>query len=207
MSVEGKEAAPDPRMISTIVEEIAAHPNQPMSFQIERKGRTQSIEARPTPGINGSGQLGIQLAVKRQYIKTIAKGPIDGIKIAASEFLRLTSEILTGLKDLIFNFSKSADQVSGPIAVIAMGAQVAQLDASQLYLFAAVVNINLAVVNILPLPALDGGYLALLLLESLRGGKKLPQDVEQGVVTSGILLLVALGCVLVVRDTVNLALM
>jgi hypothetical protein len=45
--------------------------------------------------------------------------------------------------------------------------------------FCAIVNINLALVNVLPLPALDGGYLLLLALEALRGGKKLPQKVEQ----------------------------
>jgi hypothetical protein len=45
--------------------------------------------------------------------------------------------------------------------------------------FCAIVNINLAVVNTLPLPALDGGYLVLLALEALRGGKKLPEKFEQ----------------------------
>lgn len=43
--------------------------------------------------------------------------------------------------------------------------------------FCAIVNINLAVVNMLPLPALDGGYLAILLLEAVRGGQKLPEKV------------------------------
>eukprot|EP00210_Caulerpa_lentillifera_P008285 g7906.t1 len=207
LSVEGKETAPDPKMITSIIEAIAAHPNQPMRFQIKREDTVQSLVATPSTGPDGAGQLGIQLVAKRELLQTVAKGPIDGVHLASSELIRLTGEILTGLKNLVLNFSKSADQVSGPIAVIAMGAQVAQLDAPQLYLFAAVVNINLAVVNILPLPALDGGYLALLLLELLRGGKKLPQDVEQGVMASGILFLVALGCVLVVRDTVSLGLL
>ena len=57
----------------------------------------------------------------------------------------------------------------------------------------------------LPLPALDGGYLALLVLEGLRG-KKLPQDVEKGFMASGFLLLTAMGVVLVVRDTLNIVL-
>jgi membrane-associated protease RseP (regulator of RpoE activity) len=45
--------------------------------------------------------------------------------------------------------------------------------------FCAIVNINLAVVNVLPLPALDGGYLVLLALEAARGGKKLPEKFEE----------------------------
>lgn len=56
----------------------------------------------------------------------------------------------------------------------------------------------------LPLPALDGGYLVLLALEAVRGGKKLPQEVEKGFMASGFLLLTAMGMGLVVRDTINL---
>ena len=70
-------------------------------------------------------------------------------------------------------------QVSGPIAIISVGADVARTDKAGLFSFAAIVNINLAVVNTLPLPALDGGYMVLLLIEALRGGKKLDSEVEQ----------------------------
>ena len=70
--------------------------------------------------------------------------------------------------------------------------------------FAAIININLAVVNMLPLPALDGGYLALLLVEALRGGQKLDRGLERGFMASGFLLLTAMGMALVVRDTINL---
>jgi membrane-associated protease RseP (regulator of RpoE activity) len=66
------------------------------------------------------------------------------------------------------------------------------------------VNINLAAVNLLPLPALDGGYLLLLAVEAARGGKRLPQSLEQGVMASGLLLMMFLGVGLVIRDTMNL---
>ena len=50
------------------------------------------------------------------------------------------------------NFAKTADSVSGPVAIVAVGAEVARADATGLFQFAAIVNINLAVVNLLPLP-------------------------------------------------------
>jgi Peptidase family M50 len=68
----------------------------------------------------------------------------------------------TGLRNIVFNFQQTAEQISGPVAIVAVGAEVARADASGLFQFAAIVNINLAVVNVLPLPALDGGYLLLL---------------------------------------------
>ena len=59
-------------------------------------------------------------------------------------------------------------------------------------------------INLLPLPALDGGTLALLLVEAVRGGRRIPREVEQSITSSGVLLVVMLGLFLIVRDTLNL---
>ena len=67
-----------------------------------------------------------------------------------------------------------------------------------------IVNINLAVINTIPLPGLDGGYLALLFAETLRGGKRLPDNVESVINQSGFLLLFTLGIVLLVKDSLKL---
>ena len=72
-----------------------------------------------------------------------------------------------------------------------------------LYSFIAIVNINLAVINTLPLPALDGGYLLLLAIEAARG-KKLPDGVEAAFQASGFLLIMGMGAFLLVKDTINI---
>ena len=54
------------------------------------------------------------------------------------------------------NFASTVENVSGPVAILAVGAEVARSNSPGLFQFAALININLAVVNILPLPALDG---------------------------------------------------
>ncbi|AEC08692.1 chloroplastic membrane metallo proteases [Arabidopsis thaliana] len=100
--------------------------------------------------------------------------------------------------------TKTASKVAGPVAIIAVGAEVARSNIDGLYQFAALLNINLAVINLLPLPALDGGTLALILLEAVRGGKKLPVEVEQGIMSSGIMLVIFLGLFLIVKDTLSL---
>lgn len=84
-----------------------------------------------------------------------------------------------------------------------MGAEVARGDPAGLYQFAAVVSINLAIVNILPLPALDGGYIVLLGLEAVRG-KKLPQEVETAIQSSGFLLLTSSALLIFIQDTMKL---
>ncbi|CAI0550682.1 unnamed protein product [Linum tenue] len=99
---------------------------------------------------------------------------------------------------------KTASKVSGPVAIIAVGAEVARSNVDGLYQFAALLNLNLAVINLLPLPALDGGSLALIAVEAARGGRKLPLEVEQRIMSSGITLVLLLGMFLIVRDTLNL---
>lgn len=61
-----------------------------------------------------------------------------------------------GLWQFVSNFQETSKNVSGPVAILAVGSEVARTDITGLYQFAALININLAVVNILPLPALDG---------------------------------------------------
>ncbi len=124
--------------------------------------------------------------------------------MTVSEFKRLASTVYNGLRSIFTNFSTASQTLSGPVAIVAAGSEIARADVAGLFQFCAIVNINLAAVNLLPLPALDGGYLALLGLEALRGGRKLNANVEATVMAGGLLLLMTLGVGLVFRDTVNL---
>ena len=91
------------------------------------------------------------------------------MSLLESCFANIDCWVLAGLQQIVTNFQKTAEGVSGPVAIVAVGSQIARSDLSGLFQFAAIVNINLAVVNALPLPALDGGFLALLLAEAVRG--------------------------------------
>ncbi len=122
---------------------------------------------------------------------------------ATSQFEKIVLLTVKGFGQLISNFKETANQVSGPVAIVALGAGIAQSDPSYLFQFAALISINLAIINILPLPALDGGQLAFLLIEGLRG-KPLPTHVQESVMQTGLMLLLGLGIFLIIRDTVKL---
>lgn len=106
-------------------------------------------------------------------------------------------------RPLVLTVRSAVPQLSGPVAVLAMGAEVARGDPAGLFQFAAAVSINLAVVNILPLPALDGGYIVLLGVEAVRG-KRLPQEVEVAIQSSGFLLLTSSALLIFISDTMKL---
>ncbi|KAL9296963.1 hypothetical protein ACSQ67_022859 [Phaseolus vulgaris] len=162
------------------------------------------IKVTPDESYDGTGKIGVQLAPNVKIAKVRPKNLGEALEFTGKEFWGLSSNVLDGLKQTFLNFSQSASKVSGPVAIIAVGAEVARSNIDGLFQFAAILNINLAVINLLPLPALDGGTLALILVEAARGGRKLPLEVEQTIMTSGIMFVIVLGLFLIVRDTLNL---
>eukprot|EP00882_Tetradesmus_deserticola_P009727 GHRQ01010273.1.p1 GENE.GHRQ01010273.1~~GHRQ01010273.1.p1 ORF type:complete len:468 (+),score=162.97 GHRQ01010273.1:503-1906(+) len=195
--------AANPAQVPDLVSTIKAHPNELLTFDVQRGADTLQLQAAPAAGKDGKGAIGVSL-FSHTYIKhTMPQGLGDAVTMTGAEFNRLAGTVLNGLQQILTNFSNTAGQLSGPVAIVAAGSEIARTDAAGLYQFCAIVNINLAVVNMLPLPALDGGYLLLLLLEAARG-KKLPEGLEQGVMTSGLLLMMVLGVSLAIRDTINL---
>lgn len=104
-----------------------------------------------------------------------ASSPQEAATMAASEFKRLLGQVTGGLSQILSNFSKTAENLSGPVAIVAVGSEAARTDVTGLFQFGAIVNLNLAVVNLLPLPALDGGYLFLIAIE-VRADENLIQN-------------------------------
>uniref|UniRef100_A0A6N2MCN6 Peptidase M50 domain-containing protein n=1 Tax=Salix viminalis TaxID=40686 RepID=A0A6N2MCN6_SALVM len=193
-----------PNAVSEVVDVIKSSPNKNVLLKVERGEQNFEIGVIPDESFDGAGKIGVQLAINVKITRVIAKNIFEAFNFAGEEFWGLSSKVVDSLKQTFSNFSQSASKVSGPVAIIAVGAEVARSNIDGLYQFAAVLNINLAVINLLPLPALDGGSLALILIEAARGGRKLPLEIEQRIMSSGIMLVSILGLFLIVRDTLNL---
>ncbi|KAG8387022.1 hypothetical protein BUALT_Bualt03G0209900 [Buddleja alternifolia] len=199
-----KLAKTGPSLVSEVVDVIKKNPKRKVVFSIERGKENVEINVTPDENSDGSGRIGVQLSPNVKFSNAKPKNILEVFSYSGREFWGLSSNVLDSLKQTFMNFSQSASKVSGPIAIIAVGAEVAKSNVNGLYQFAAILNLNLAVINLLPLPALDGGTLALILVEAVRGGRKLPLEVEQRIMSSGITLVLVLGIYLLVRDTLNL---
>ncbi|MBD1832314.1 RIP metalloprotease RseP [Cyanobacteria bacterium FACHB-472] len=189
--------------IPTLMKVIQDHPNQPIPLSIERQGQNISLTVTPEPGADGKGRIGVKLAPNGTPLRRHLDNPVDIFTTAATEFQRIVTLTVQGFGLLISNFGETANQVAGPVKIVELGANIAKSDAANLFQFAALISINLAIINILPLPALDGGQLAFLLIEGLRG-KPLPTKIQDGIMQTGLMLLLGLGIFLIVRDTFNL---
>jgi regulator of sigma E protease len=103
-----------------------------------------------------------------------------------------------------FTGSNLVAQLSGPVGIASMTGEVARLGFTYLLRFAAMLSVNLAVLNILPFPALDGGRIALLALEVIRRGRRLTAQAEGYIHASGFALLMILVVFVTYRDIVRL---
>lgn len=193
-----------PRVVSQVVDIIKKNPKRNVFLKVERGKQDFEFGVTPDENVDGTGKIGVQLSPNVKITKLRPNNIFEAFNYAGKEFWGLTYNVLDSLKQTFMNFSQSASKVSGPVAIIAVGAEVARSTVDGLYEFAALLNLNLAVINLLPLPALDGGSLALVLLEAARGGRKLPLELEQRIMSSGIMFVLLLGLFLIVRDTLNL---
>ena len=203
VGVNGEEVSAGGRSVNRVVQTVRASGATPLRLSLLREGApVNGTSPRTSPGRRGTHRG----AARGERGDDEAGGAERGGGAVRGEGLRrLAALVSKSLFSLVSDFESAKENVSGPIAIVGVGAEVMRTsDLSGLYQFASVININLAVVNILPLPALDGGFLFLIAVEALRGGKKLPTEVEQSITASGVLLLLGSGMFLILRDTLNL---
>lgn len=150
----------------------------------------------------GEGAIGIQMSqtviVLYPFYEAIWRGFMDAFKIAG-----LIVVVFAGIiKDLIFQ-GKFAGELAGPVGIAMLTARFSQLGFSYLMQFTAVLSINLAIINALPIPALDGGRALFLAIEKVRG-KPVPHHIEQTIHTVAFVLLIFLILLITYRDIVKL---
>ena len=175
-----------------------------LELMVRRDGEDLPLTIHPHVDEDGTPRIGVQLAPNGVFVFHHASNPAQLLAQANHEFERICKLTVFGFGHLLSNFQEAASQLSGPVAIVAMGADIAKSDAGNLLQFAALISINLAFINILPLPALDGGQMFFLLIEGVRG-KPLPLQFQQGVMQTGIVFIMGLGILLIVRDTANLS--
>jgi membrane-associated protease RseP (regulator of RpoE activity) len=203
LAVDGQDLGMGLKATDSLKKAIQKSPNQPLELTIQRNQQTLSVKVKPEPGQDGKGKIGVQLAPNGEVVRKRAKNIVEAFSSAAEEYQRVAILTVQGFGQLFSNFQETAEQVSGPVAIVAIGANIARSNLADLFQFAALISINLAIINILPLPALDGGQLAFLLIEGVRG-KPLPTEVQQNIMQTGLVLLLGLGIFLIIRDTANL---
>ena len=202
LKIKGNELGAGDEAVSLLVKEIQKAKLEEISITIQRDDTYKDLFVTPR-NINGKGTIGAQLQpnIRKETYKT--KNIPELFNFANKEFFSLLIKTIEGYKGLITNFASTAQQLSGPVKIVEIGAQLSEQGGTGILLFAALISINLAVLNSLPLPLLDGGQLVFTLIEGLRG-KPIPEKIQIAITQSSFLLLVGLSVVLIIRDTSQL---
>lgn len=176
-----------------------------MEWQVERAGRTDLV--RLTPRVNppeGQGPTGIQIKLNEPREETRWSPPWTAVGQAFSS----TWEMLTLLQQEISAWitGTRAPQLSGPVGIAQITGEVTQEGGLRSWLLLTILfSINLAILNLLPIPMLDGGRLVFVGLEWIRGGKRIPPEREGMVHLIGFIVLIGLIVVITYQDILRIA--
>ena len=155
------------------------------------------------PRINppkGEGAIGVALARTAIMKYPLWKAPIEGVKACGSLTATITVALAKTLERLIQgNGLPPGAQLMGPVGIVALMGQVAQMGVNYYLQFIAVISIYLAIFNILPIPALDGGKLLFLIIGKIKGSP-VNEKLEQNVTAFFFALLIVLMIFVTFKD-------
>ncbi|MGP4075634.1 RIP metalloprotease RseP [Halobacillus sp. K22] len=153
---------------------VRNHPSEEITMTVDREGQTQQIAVTPATIENQDmeiGQVGVATSFEDSFFKKITFG--------FTQTYEWSTLILTNLGKLVTG-QFSLDMLSGPVGIYDATDQVVKTGLTNFIMWTAILSINLGIVNLLPLPALDGGRLLFVGLEGVRGKPVDPQ--KEGIV-------------------------
>lgn len=149
---------------------IASHVDQPLTLKLLRPDSDQTVlvTVQPTAvDVRGKtiGRLGVELT---PLFNTVINSPFSAIKNAFLETVDISVGTIKALGQMIIG-ERSAEGLTGPIGIASLTGKIAKHGLSELLMLAALLSINLGLINLFPIPVLDGGHILFLFIEGIRG--------------------------------------
>jgi regulator of sigma E protease len=190
---------------------VRAHPEEPLTLRVQRAGRTLTLTATPAAqaerGPDGTanrvGVLGISGGFNPDDMRTVRYGPFDALLAGVEQTRFVIVQTLSYVAQIVTG-RESADQLGGPIRIAQMSGQVASLGFVALLNLTAVLSISIGLLNLFPVPLLDGGHLLFYAIEAVRG-KPLSERAQEYGFRIGLALVVMLMLFVTWNDILQLA--
>lgn len=179
---------------ASLVETVQASDGHTLVLKVDRDGQVQTMKMTPRFD-QGAGTYRIGIHAPFQVV---TYGPIDSLTKAASRTWDFSIMTLSAIGE-VFVGERSLDDMGGPVKIVDMSNQVAQQGALDLIVFMAVLSINLGLLNLLPIPMLDGGHLLFYGIEAVRG-KPISAERQELLLKAGLAVLLALMIVVTLND-------
>ncbi len=155
---------------------VGINAGQPLAFRVERGGTELGLTATPElkevkdgfGNVHRTGLLGISRSLAQGDITTRRYGPVEAVGMGVQETWFVVTRTFDYLGGLIVG-RESADQLGGPIRIAQVSGQVATYGIGALLSLAAVLSVSIGLLNLFPIPMLDGGHLLFYAFEAVRG--------------------------------------
>jgi len=188
-----------------LVERTQAVLGRTVTLSLQRGSEPVAVQL--TPRVEpppGEGAMGIQIGLQEGWTVETIRHPIwEAAWLGVRETWGALSMIVTGFVQL-FRGTLSIKEMAGPVGIFQVSGAVARTGLANLMRLTALLSVNLFLVNLFPLPALDGGRIAFIVLEKLRGGRRVAPQQEGLIHLLGLLALVGLMLFVSYFDIVRL---
>ena len=172
---------------------VSMYPNSNLVFKVERNSEILYLPVTIGSLIRDGkevGVLGVSFGTSRSFLQSLNKGIYETYNLSLKT-LQFVGKMISG--------NMGTENLSGPIGIAQMAGNTAQAGFLPFMYLMALLSISLAVLNLLPIPVLDGGQLTLLGIEALRG-KPLPEKVENLIYSGGVVLVLMLMIFAIFND-------
>jgi regulator of sigma E protease len=182
-----------------LVELIRANEGKPLPLVIKRNGVEQEITVTPRR-LGDAVMIGAQL--NQFELRTVEPSPFEALKMSLQQnwtWARLIVQTLGGL----FTHKTSVKQLMGPVAIADLSGTAAEQGWLQLFSLMAMISLNLGLLNLMPIPVLDGGHIAILALEGV-SRRDFSMKVKEKMLLAGFVLLLMLMVTVIYNDLMRI---
>jgi len=189
-----------------VTNRVIMHPREEIVIGVERAGERlrfpltigSAVERDRFGNESRVGRLGINSSP----LRFAPVGPLEAVRLAASECVGMVRMMVVGIGQIVTG-QRSVKELGGPIKIAKFSGEQLSLGASAFVSFAALISLNLAFINLLPIPALDGGHLAFYAAEAVRR-KPVGARGQEMAFRAGVAMILALMLFVTVNDLLSL---
>ncbi len=189
-AVEGREVT-----IESLIETINASPDRPLTLRIRRDGARQDIVVTPQL-VGGVGLIGVQLS--RFEMRLVEPGPFEAFTMSLEQNYEWSGLILRTIRDLLTR-DTSPRMLVGPVGIAQMSGDAAQVGWVTLFGLMAMISLNLGILNLLPIPILDGGHIFIMAMEGI-SRRDFSVRLKERVLLVGVVVLMTLMVTVIYND-------
>jgi regulator of sigma E protease len=177
-----------------LIDAISRNGGREIELTLERDGQELRLKGTPEQRVDG-GKMGFRIG---EQTKSFTPGPLEAIKLSVEQNIKSSGLIFRTLGGL-FTGDTSVRQLQGPVGIAQLSGEAAEQSLISLLSLMAMLSINLGILNLMPVPVLDGGHIVILMLEGI-ARRDFSLQVKEKMLLAGFVMLMMLMVTVIYND-------